>query len=147
MFKQCRHRIAEAYLFDPTGIIGCADQVIHWAWSTPDARLRISMGWNEKPLNSIYLNSLGFIRSKGAQGLPVNSPDNITAWPQFANAPEFLEAYNRNEWWQYVTKHIPATKYPIPRDIAGDFRHQFAMYAGEQRPVTFFEQWLRQSGF
>jgi len=148
VFRQCNKRILELYLFDSTGAWGYADQAIRWGWSTPDARLRISMGYNEKPMNSIFLNTLDFIRKKGAGGLTVNSSDNVTAWPHFTTGEEFLKAYENHEWWQYHVAEVAAcTKIDIKGGGALNARHQFAMFGGEQRPVTFLEQLLRQSGY
>jgi len=147
-FRQCSNRISELYLFDSTGAWGYADQVIRWAWSTPGVRLRISMGFNEKPMNSIYLKTHDFISKKGAGGVAVNSPENVTAWPHFTIGDEFFEAYEKHEWWQYYVSDITAhKKVDIRLPSSVNVRHQFAMFAGVERPVTFLELFLRQSGY
>jgi hypothetical protein len=147
-FRQCSNRILELYLFDSTNAWGVADQAIRWGWSTPDARLRISMGFNEKPMNSIYLRTLEFISKKSSQGLTVNSPENVTAWPHFTTGEEFLKTYEQHEWWQYHIAEVSAcTNVNIKGQGAVSTRHQFAMFAGEQRPITFLELFLSQSGY
>ena len=148
MFRRCSSRISELYLFDATAATGYSDVAIHWAWATPGARLRISMGMNEKPLYDIFLRTLDFIGVKGALGFTVNSRENVSAWPEFSTGDEFRDAFERNPWWQYYIAEVDAIRKIDPKAVTTfQARHQFAMFAGEQQPTTFFELFLRQSGY
>ncbi len=146
--RLCAPRLSEIYLFDSTGGWGYADQVMRWAWSTPGARLRISMGFNEKPMDSIYRGTLELIRKKQAAGVVTNNPENVTAWPLFSTGEEFLEKYDLNSWWKYYLSEVAARTEVHARSPAVIMvRHQFAMFGGIERPTTFLELFLCQSGY